>query len=143
MEHEPIVIERVYNAPLKKVWKAITDKEEMKQWYFTFSDFKPEIGFEFSFYGGTEEKQWLHVCRITEIIEHKKLTYSWWYDGYSGISYVTFELTAEENKTRLKLTHAGLESFPGDTVPELKKENFVIGWTDITGVALKEFVEKA
>lgn len=143
MEHEPIVIERVYNAPLEKVWKAITDKEEMRQWYFNFSDFKLEVGFEFSFLGGTEEKQWLHLCQITEVVQHKKLTYSWRYDGYPGISYVTFELFPEENKTRLKLTHAGLESFPGDTVPELKKENFVMGWTEITGVALKGFLEKA
>jgi hypothetical protein len=28
------VIERSYNAPRKKVWRAITNKEDMKQWYF-------------------------------------------------------------------------------------------------------------
>jgi hypothetical protein len=35
------------------------------------------------------------------------------YDGYSGISFITFELFPIEGKTRLKLTHAGLENFPG------------------------------
>jgi len=55
---------------------------------------------------------------------------------------VTFELFPEGNRTRLKLTHTGLESFPSDVVPELKRENFVEGWNKIIGTSLKEFVEK-
>ncbi len=144
------IIERVYNTSIEKVWKAISDKAAMKKWYFDLAEFKPEVGFEFQFYGGDEKKQWLHLCKVTEVVAGKKLTYSWQYDGYPGISYVTFELFPEENppdgrtgKTRLKLTHAGLESFPVDTVPEFKKENFTEGWTDIIGRSLKEFLEKA
>lgn len=143
MKNEPFIIERTYNAPVEKVWNAITDKSEMKQWYFDLAEFKPEVGFEFQFYGGTKEKQWLHLCKITEVVPKEKLTYTWKYDGYTGISYVTFELFAEQNKTRLKLTHAGLESFPTDQVPEFKKENFVEGWTDLIGRSLKEFLEKS
>lgn len=143
MKNEPFVIERTFNTSIEKIWKAITDKSEMKKWYFDLAEFKPEVGFEFHFYGGTKEKQWLHLCKITEVIEKQKLTYSWKYDGYTGISYVTFELFAEENKTRLKLTHAGLESFPTDQVPEFKKENFVEGWTDLIGRSLKEYLEKS
>lgn len=143
MKNEPFIIERTYNAPVEKVWNAITDKSEMKQWYFDLAEFKLEVGCEFQFYGGTKEKQWLHLCKITEAVPKEKLTYTWKYDGYTGISYVTFELFAEENKTRLKLTHAGLESFPTDQVPEFKKENFVEGWTDLIGRSLKEFLEKS
>jgi len=51
MTHEPLIIERSYNASVEKVWQAITDKEQMKQWYFDVSDFKPEVGFEFTFNG--------------------------------------------------------------------------------------------
>lgn len=141
MKNEPFVIERTYNAPVEKVWKTITDKNEMKKWYFDLAEFKPEVGFEFQFYGGTKEKQWLHLCKITEVVQEEKLTYSWKYDGYTGISYVTFELFAEQKMTRLKLTHAGLESFPTEQVPELKKENFVMGWTDLIGRSLKEYLE--
>lgn len=141
MKNEPFVIERTFNTSIEKIWNAITDKNEMKKWYFDLAEFKTEVGFEFQFYGGTKEKQWLHLCKITEVIEKQKLTYSWKYDGYAGISFVTFELFAEENKTRLKLTHAGLESFPTDQVPEFKKENFVMGWTDLIGRSLKEYLE--
>jgi len=144
-----ISISRLLNTSVEKVWKAITDKDEMKQWYFDIADFQLQIGFEFRFYAGSKEKQWLHVCKITEIVAGKKLTYSWRYDGYSGISYVTFELFNEGDvadckagKTRVKLTHSGLESFPGETVPELKKENFAEGWNHIVGTSLKEYLEK-
>lgn len=140
MKNEPFVIERTYNAPVEKVWKAITDKNQMKQWYFDLAEFKPEVGFEFQFYGGTPEKQWLHLCKVTEVIPMKKLTHSWRYEGYDGNSFVTFELFPEGNKTRLKLTHEALESFPA--VPEFRKENFAEGWTSIIGTSLKEFLEK-
>jgi uncharacterized protein YndB with AHSA1/START domain len=107
MQNEPFVIERTYNVPVDKVWQAITDKDKMKQWYFDLKEFKPEVGFEFQFTGGPPEKTYLHLCRITEVIPGKKLTHTWKYDGYAGESFVTFELFAEGDKTRLKLTHAG------------------------------------
>ena len=141
MNTNPIAIENIYNAPLEKVWKAITDKNEMKQWYFDLAEFKPEVGFEFQFYGqGKEGEQYLHLCKITEVIEGKKLTHSWRYDGYEGNSFVTFELFDENGKTRLKLTHAGLETFPATNA--FAKENFVEGWTAITGTMLKDYLEK-
>lgn len=139
---EPFVIERVFNAPVALVWKAITDRDEMSKWYFDLKAFKPEVGFEFEFYGGDKNKQWLHLLKVTEVIPEKKLTYSWRYDGYSGISYVCFELFPQGDKTILKLTHTGLESFPTDVVPEFKKENFVMGWTSLIGTSLKNYFEK-
>jgi uncharacterized protein YndB with AHSA1/START domain len=141
MENHPFVIERTYDAPLDLVWKALTDKERMKQWYFDLAEFKAEVGFEFEFYGGTEEISYLHLCKITEVIPGRKLTYSWRYDGYEGISFVTFELFAEGNGTRLKLTHAGLESFPTSN-KDFAKHNFAEGWTALIGTNLKTFLEK-
>jgi uncharacterized protein YndB with AHSA1/START domain len=141
MNSNPLVIERIFNAPVSKVWEAITDNNKMKEWYFDLEEFKLVVGFEFKFYGGTEENRYLHLCKITEVISGKKLTYSWKYDGYPGQSFVTFELFAEGNKTRLKLTHEGLESFPSDN-PDFDRKNFAAGWNDIIGKSLKEYVEK-
>ncbi len=141
MEEKAIVIERIFNAPIAKVWKAITDKKEMKKWYFDLKEFKPEVGFEFQFEGGTKENKYLHLCKIREVIEGKKLTYSWRYYGYTGISFVTFELFAEGNKTKVRLTHEGLETFPGNNL-DFDRHNFVEGWTHIIGTSLKEYVEK-
>ncbi len=141
MNPQPFVIERTYNAPAAKVWRAITDKDQMKQWYFDLAEFKPEVGFEFSFFGGDENKQYLHLCKVTEVIPGKKLTYSWQYEGDPGISYVSWELFEEGTKTRLKLTHGGIENFSKDD-PALARENFVEGWNYIVGTGLKEFLEK-
>ena len=141
MKQEPFVIERTYNAHIERVWKAITDKDQMKQWYFDISEFKPEPGFEFQFEAKNEGVSYLHLCKITEVIFGRKLSYSWRYDGYEGNSVVTFELFEEGDETRLKLTHEGLETFPKDK-PDFAKESFAAGWTEIIGSALKEFVEK-
>jgi uncharacterized protein YndB with AHSA1/START domain len=140
MNNEPFVIERTYNAPVEKVWKAITDKTQMKEWYFDLKEFKPEVGFEFQFEGGTDEHSYLHLCKVTEVVVGKKLTYSWRYDGYAGNSFVTFELFPEGNKTTLKLTHTGLETFPANN-PDFAKQNFAMGWTDIIGTHLTKFLE--
>lgn len=139
MEHQSFVIERTFNAPVTKVWKAITDKDEMKHWYFDLAHFKPQVGFEFQFYAGSEEKKYLHLCKVTEVIPKEKLTYSWRYEGYEGMSFVTFELFPEGNKTRMKLTHTGLETFP--KLPDFARESFSAGWTDIIGTSLKKYVE--
>ena len=86
-KNDPFIIERTYNAPVDVVWKAITDKEQMKQWYFDLAAFKPEVGFEFQFHGqGHKGEKYLHLCKITDVIPHKKLSYSWRYEGYPGNS---------------------------------------------------------
>jgi uncharacterized protein YndB with AHSA1/START domain len=142
MKSEPLIIERTLNAPVGKVWKAIIDKDQMKKWYFNIAEFKLELGFEFRFLAGKDENnQYLHICKITEIITNKKLAYNWHFDGYEGMSYVTFELFPEGDKTHIKLTHEGLETFPASN-PDLAKGNFAEGWTYIIGTSLKEFVEK-
>lgn len=137
----PVIVERVYDAPAEKVWQAITDKQQMKEWYFDFKEFKPEVGFEFTWYGDDGKTKWLHAGKITEVVPGKKISYTWSYPGYAGESEVTFELFRDGNKTRLKLTHTGLETFPAD-VPSFKPENFIAGWTEIIGTLLKNFLEK-
>jgi len=140
MKAEPFVIERTYDAPVELVWKALTEKDQIKQWSFAFSDFKPEVGFEFSFIGG-KDGTFIHLSKVVEVIPHKKLSYTWRYKGYVGDSVVTFELFAEGDKTRIKLTHEGIEELAVNG-PDFSKENFVIGWTTIIGTNLKDFVEK-
>jgi len=141
MDNEPIIIERVFNAPISKVWKAITDRNEMAKWYFDLAEFKAETGYKFQFFGGpSPDRQYLHLCEITEVIDERKLSHSWRFDGYRGNSILTFELSAQDNKTLLKLTHSGLETFPEEN-PDFAKANFVKGWNVIINVSLKNYLE--
>lgn len=141
MQDQVIVVEQLLDAPVSKVWKAISDKTEMKKWYFDMSDFKTEVGFEFHFSGGTPEKTYLHLCRIKEVIPYAKLSYSWRYDGYEGDSLVTFELTEKGNQTFIKLSHSGIETFP--KIPDLVRGNFVEGWNAIIKQMLPEHLAKS
>jgi len=143
MKNEAVVIRRTYDAPVEKVWKAITDKDQMKQWYFdTLEDFKPEPGFTTRFDVKNDNKIFPHIWKVTEVVPGKKIAYEWKFGGYPGNSLVTFELSAEGDKTTLTLTHSGLETFDPAVYPDLAKENFVKGWTYFTGTALKKFVEE-
>lgn len=139
---QPLVKEAVYNAPANRVWAAITDNNQMKEWYFKMNAFKPEVGFEFTFAGCNEEGvEYVHLCKVLEVVPNKKLVHSWTYKDYPGYSEVAWELFEEGDKTRLRLTHTGLDSFP-DT-PSFKRESFNQGWTEILGTMLWNYLEKA
>jgi uncharacterized protein YndB with AHSA1/START domain len=141
MNTQPIIVEQEYNAAPAKVWAALTDADEMRKWYFDLPEFRPEAGFNFQFTGGPADGvQYLHLCEVTEVVPQKKLTYSWRYDGYEGNSFVTFDLLGEGEKTRLKLTHMGLESFPQEN-PDFAVANFEKGWEDIVRKNLRGYVE--
>jgi uncharacterized protein YndB with AHSA1/START domain len=135
---EPLVIERTLEAPAARVWQAITTKDEMHRWFFDLKEFKPVVGFEFDFSVEHQGMTYSHLCKITEVVPQKKLAFTWRYQGHEGDSLVTFELFAEGAKTRLKLTHTGLETFP--QTPQFARKNFEGGWNYIS-TALKDYAE--
>jgi uncharacterized protein YndB with AHSA1/START domain len=142
MKTEAFVIEKTFDAPVERVWKAITDKKEMKHWYFDLVEFEPQVGFEFQFEGkGKKGEEYIHLCKITEVLTLQKLSYSWSYKDVKGMSLVTFELFPDGNKTNLKLTHAGLETFPIGN-PDFARESFAGGWSHIIGINLQNFLKK-
>jgi len=138
---EAVVIERTFNAPIAKVWRAITDVDQMRAWYFDLKEFKPEVGFEFEFSVEHEGMTYHHLCRVTEVVPQKKIAYTWRYKGEPGDSLVTLELFAEDDNTRVKLTHTGIETFP--KIPAYARKNFESGWTAIIGTELKQFIEQS
>jgi uncharacterized protein YndB with AHSA1/START domain len=142
MNHQPFVIERVFDAPVAIVWDALTNNEKMKKWYFQLSDFKPVVGFEFTFTGGADEHNpYLHICRVVDMVPNKKIAYTWRYDGLPGITTVSIELSAEAKKTKLKLTHEGLETLVSGG-PDFARKNFEEGWSYILDKSLKGFLEE-
>jgi len=138
---EAVILERTFDAPVGRVWTALTDVDQMRQWYFDLKEFKPEIGFEFEFIVEHEGNSYRHLCRVTDVVPEQKIAYTWRYKGEPGDSLVTFELFADGHKTRLKLTHAGIETFP--KTPAYARKNFETGWTAIIGSELKQFVESS
>lgn len=138
----PFVIERVFDAPSQRVWQALTNKEELKHWSFDIPDFEPEEGFDFTFGSEKGGKGYIHLCRVTEVIPERKLAYSWRYENMRGISYVTWELFPEGKKTRLRLTHEGLENLAYAGEPWARK-NFETGWAAIFDQGLRSWLQEA
>ena len=144
---DAVVLERTLNAPVARVWKALTDVDQMREWYlpcwrqdeWSGQKFKPEVGFEFEFVVEHEGNAYHHLCKVTEVIPQKKIAYTWRYKGEPGDSLVIFELFADGDKTRLRLTHTGIETFP--KTPAYARENFEAGWTTLIDSELRQFVE--
>jgi uncharacterized protein YndB with AHSA1/START domain len=100
----------------------------------------PERGCEFRFTAEDNDNvTWVHLCKVTDVIPRQKLAYTWRYEGQPGDTLVTMELFSEGDRTRLKLTHSGLESLPA--IPAFARENFVAGWTELIGSLLKNYAE--
>jgi uncharacterized protein YndB with AHSA1/START domain len=142
MNPSPVIIETILNAPAEAVWQAITDKNKMEKWYFKVPEFKPEVGFEFKYYGGEEGgRRYPTSCKILAVEPGRKLVHTWSYDDYPHQTIVTFELFPEGAKTKLRLTHEGLETMPPE-YPGVSAQDHREGWTHIIGTSLKQFVEK-
>lgn len=87
---DAVVVERTFNAPIARVWQALTDVDQMRVWYFDLKEFRPEPGFEFEFIVEHEGVKYHHLCKVAEAIPQKKLAYTWRYKGEPGDSLVTF-----------------------------------------------------
>jgi len=141
MHENVIVIQRV-NAPVEKVWSAITNKAQMKEWYYDIPDFELGLHNEFNFYEPGGANKYHHQGEILEVIPNEKFKYSWSYPEISKErTIVKWELEKRGDETEITLTHKGLENL--DHLGEdFQMESFEKGWLGIVGHRLKAFVEK-
>ena len=140
-DNEPVIVEQSFDASIDTVWKSITDIDLMRQWYFeNIPDFKPEVGFETQFNVESQGRNFMHMWKVTEVVPNKKITYNWKYGGYTGDSFVVFELFKQNNLTKLRLTHQVLTSFPAH-IPEFSRESCVEGWRFFIKKSLKEYLK--
>ncbi|MBW2938192.1 SRPBCC domain-containing protein [Aureisphaera sp. CAU 1614] len=139
----PIIVKQELNASAKEVWEAITAIDKMRQWYFeNIPDFKPEVGFETSFLIENEGRKFTHQWKITEVEPLKNITYEWRFKEYPSIlGVVTFSISEKENKTLLKVTNQGIETWPNN-VPEFTRESCQGGWEYFINQNLKNYINE-
>lgn len=134
----------VINAPLGVVFKAISDPEELTQWFPDQAILEPKVGgkVKFSF---DKEKSPDHTCAtegiVKEYIPNKKLSYSWKQKDVPDFpeTIVTWELEEiDVNKTKVKLFHSG---FTGREERKSFKEHDQ-GWSYFLGRLEKYCIEK-
>ncbi len=140
MKRENILVERTFDVPVNKVWKAITDPSELKKWYFDIENFEPKVGAKFDFMSGPDKgPKYLHLCEVTEVIANEKFAHTWRYDNYPGNSLVCWQLIDKGEKTIARLTHSDVQTL-AEGSPDFAKENFSEGWSYILHTSLKNYL---
>jgi uncharacterized protein YndB with AHSA1/START domain len=138
----PIIVEQTFNTPVNVIWKAITELDQMHQWFFeNIPDFKPEVGFKTQFNVHSGELNFMHLWKITAVQPLKKITYNWKYENYKGDSFVHFELFEQKSGSMLRLTTEITENFTAN-IPEFKPESCRAGWEYFIQKNLKAYLEK-
>jgi len=140
--NEPIIVEESFHLSPEQIWQVITDKGQMKQWYFDIPDFELKVNSTFNFYEPGDAKRFHHRCTIKEIVPNRKLQYTWTHPSHSkGESLLTWEILPLGRYTLVKLTHSGIENF-ADAGDDFARENYKVGWQEIVDKSLREFLKK-
>jgi uncharacterized protein YndB with AHSA1/START domain len=114
----------------------------MCQWLFEpIAEFRPEPGFSTQFTVRVDDRDYVHLWRVTEVIPEKKIAYEWKYAGLPGESLVVWELFEAPGGTRLRLTHGGGETFPQDD-PAFERATGQAGWEYLIRDRLTAFLEQ-
>lgn len=108
-----ITVEAVYPHPPERVWRALTDPDQLESWLME-NDFEPRVGHRFRF---REEPRpgWRGIvdCEVLEVEEPRRLSYSWRGREEGEPTVVTFTLEPVEGGTRLRLEHTGFSGLGG------------------------------
>ncbi|MBC8755898.1 SRPBCC domain-containing protein [Kordia sp. YSTF-M3] len=125
----PIIVSQVFEASAETVWNAITEVEQMQQWFFdNIPDFKAEVGFQTQFNVKAPSRDFLHIWKVTEVVPQQKIVTNWKYENCKGNSFVTFELKPHKDGTQFTVTTKVTEDF-SDDIPEFERESCIGGWT--------------
>ena len=140
-----IVIHRVFNLPVSKVWRALTEAEQFKKWWgpqgFTcpYSIMEARVGGKYlSCMRGPDGKEFWSTGVVKEFIPEKKLVVTDSFSDEKGnikpaseygmpgdwpkALLITFELDEADGATKLRLQHEG--------IPEEMHDDCVKGWNE-------------
>jgi len=129
----PYTIKKSVPGSRVDIWKALTDRDTMRKWYFPqLPDFRAEVGFMTEFILTHEERTFTHQWKVTEVEPLYKITYEWTFAEYHGRSATIFDISQTETGHEVAITNVVLEDCPTD-VPEFTVESGIGGWEYFLG----------
>src|SRR5947207_8439808 len=140
-----VVIHRVFDLPVSKVWRALTEAEQFKKWWgpkgFTcpFSKMEARVGGKYlSCMRGPDGKEYWSTGVVKEFIPEKKLVVTDSFSDSEGNKIpasdygmpgnwpeellISFELEEADGATKLILQHDG--------IPEEMHDECMKGWNE-------------
>lgn len=137
----PVIAEQLFDATPFEIWKAITELNQMLEWYFdNIPDFKPEVGFSTQFNVKAPSRDFLHIWRVLEVVPQHKITYNWTFKDCVGSANTAFEIFEKDTKTLLRLTNTVIEDFD-DTIPEFQRTSCQKGWNYFINERLAAYLD--
>jgi uncharacterized protein YndB with AHSA1/START domain len=132
---QDIVVDEWFPHAPHTLWRALTSGELIARWLMAPTGFAPLPGTRFTFqtrpagaWDGTI------ACEVLEAIPEQRLVYRWQGGHEDNAGYgsrldtvVTWQLSAEDGGTRLRLIHAGFVVARNDTA----YENMSAGWKKV------------
>jgi uncharacterized protein YndB with AHSA1/START domain len=116
------------NAPVAKVWEALTNPEIIKKYFFgtnTKTDWKP--GSPIIFEGEWQGKKYQDKGTILDVEENKLIQYNYW-SSMSGIAdkpenyvIITYTLSGSDNNVTLSIKQ---ENIPDEKTKTHSEENW-------------------
>lgn len=119
--------EKVFDHSIDKVWKAISNAEELSVW-FVQADFKPEVGYKYTFKALGEEDCQPITGEVKSATPYT-LSYTWVVENTQVETMVTWILENINGKTKLIIRHSGISNYEGNTAVGMFN-NFDGGWNN-------------
>jgi uncharacterized protein YndB with AHSA1/START domain len=125
----------ILNAPIEKVWKAVSTSAGIAAWWMP-NTFEPVLGHEFILHAGQFGDS---PCKLTELNPPYRLGFNWGKDWH-----LAFELKSLDGKTEFTLIHSGWEA---DKATEFGQPHAIIrsimdgGWDKIVKEKLPSYIE--
>jgi uncharacterized protein YndB with AHSA1/START domain len=102
------------DAPLSKVWEALTDPRVIEKWGGDPVKMEPKVSFEFSLWGGD-----IHG-KNTKVIPQRLLAQDWMSGTWEKYSKLEFKLSFKNGVTTIVLTQT--------EIPEDEYNDIAEGW---------------
>jgi uncharacterized protein YndB with AHSA1/START domain len=145
-DQNSVISEIEIAAPPDRVFAALIDPEQCKQWGSAGSfqatlwkmDARPGGAWRFISHERGKKEEFVHHGEVLEVDPPRLLVYTWfasWHDNPNLQTTVRWELTATSTGTRLKVTHSG---FAQDATA---RQGYSGGWPGLLQ-AIKDYIEK-
>ena len=116
--------EVTFSNDIDTVWNAISQKEEIEQW-FVNADFKPELGYQYTFTSKGEDCSVING--VVKSATPYNLAYTWVVQGTDVETLVEWNLEKVEDGTKLVIEHTGISQYEESMAMQLF-DGFSKGW---------------